>query len=298
MKKYFKGNFHCHSCWSDGEAKPENVVKFYKFVGYDFVGISDHNILTELKNQKNLDICEIPCSEYTGENYCHILAIGVSKAVKPESNSQKSDKLSILQDGINKSIEAGGIPVIAHPFWYWTLDADIIKKTKNCYHFEICNASPDCNSFPLPGFEPGDELWDQLLSSGRKFYGLASDDAHNYYTPYNPRAPFAGKAFNGIFSTKLSPKNILNSLKKGDFFASTGIELKNYNVSKNYVEIEVKQIGREKTVIEFIGNEGKKLMTKTALKGKYFFKGNEKYVRIRIASTAGLWLWTQPIFLH
>jgi hypothetical protein len=43
--EWFKGNVHAHSVWSDGDAFPEMVADWYKSHGYQFLGLSDHNIL-------------------------------------------------------------------------------------------------------------------------------------------------------------------------------------------------------------------------------------------------------------
>lgn len=44
-KKWFKGNTHTHSLWSDGNDFPEMITDWYKQHGYDFLAISDHNVL-------------------------------------------------------------------------------------------------------------------------------------------------------------------------------------------------------------------------------------------------------------
>ena len=44
-RKWFKGNLHTHSFWSDGDEYPEMIMDWYKSNGYDFVALSDHNIL-------------------------------------------------------------------------------------------------------------------------------------------------------------------------------------------------------------------------------------------------------------
>jgi len=44
-KHWYKGVTHFHTLWSDGDAAPETAVKWYTDAGYDFVSISDHNIL-------------------------------------------------------------------------------------------------------------------------------------------------------------------------------------------------------------------------------------------------------------
>ncbi len=46
-KQWYKGNLHTHSYWSDGDEFPEMIMDWYKSNGYDFVALSDHNILGE-----------------------------------------------------------------------------------------------------------------------------------------------------------------------------------------------------------------------------------------------------------
>src|SRR3990170_3142765 len=43
--KWYKGNTHTHSYWSDGDDFPEMIMDWYKNHGYDFICLSDHNIL-------------------------------------------------------------------------------------------------------------------------------------------------------------------------------------------------------------------------------------------------------------
>ena len=45
--KWYKGNLHAQSYWSDGDEFPEMAVEWYKSRGYDFVALSEHNILAE-----------------------------------------------------------------------------------------------------------------------------------------------------------------------------------------------------------------------------------------------------------
>ncbi|MCB1244504.1 MAG: PHP domain-containing protein [Verrucomicrobiales bacterium] len=44
---YYRGNTHTHSLWSDGNDFPEMIVDWYQQQGYDFIALSDHNILAE-----------------------------------------------------------------------------------------------------------------------------------------------------------------------------------------------------------------------------------------------------------
>lgn len=45
--RWWKGNLHTHTLWSDGDSFPELVVDWYKKNGYHFLALSDHNVLDE-----------------------------------------------------------------------------------------------------------------------------------------------------------------------------------------------------------------------------------------------------------
>lgn len=45
--KWYKGNLHTHSYWSDGDEFPEMIMHWYKDHDYQFLALSDHNIIAE-----------------------------------------------------------------------------------------------------------------------------------------------------------------------------------------------------------------------------------------------------------
>ena len=46
-EKWYKGNLHTHSYWSDGDEFPEMIMQWYKDHDYQFVALSDHNIIAQ-----------------------------------------------------------------------------------------------------------------------------------------------------------------------------------------------------------------------------------------------------------
>ena len=44
--RWFKGNTHTHSLWSDGNDFPDMIADWYKKNGYNFLVLSDHNVLS------------------------------------------------------------------------------------------------------------------------------------------------------------------------------------------------------------------------------------------------------------
>src|SRR2546422_10076495 len=42
--RWWKGNLHTHTFWSDGDDFPESIVDWYRTNGYHFLALSDHNV--------------------------------------------------------------------------------------------------------------------------------------------------------------------------------------------------------------------------------------------------------------
>lgn len=66
-KNWFKGNLHTHSYWSDGDEFPEVIMDWYKSNDYEFIALSDHNILAE--GDKWIDISEDSIYQTAFQNY-------------------------------------------------------------------------------------------------------------------------------------------------------------------------------------------------------------------------------------
>lgn len=54
--QWYKGNTHCHTLWSDGDMAPELLVGWYKHHGYDFLCLSDHNIMNDGSAERYMPI--------------------------------------------------------------------------------------------------------------------------------------------------------------------------------------------------------------------------------------------------
>lgn len=43
--RWYRGNLHTHSLWSDGDDYPEMIAAWYREHGYDFVAMTDHDVI-------------------------------------------------------------------------------------------------------------------------------------------------------------------------------------------------------------------------------------------------------------
>jgi hypothetical protein len=46
--RWYKGNTHTHTLNSDGDSTPDEVVRWYREHGYQFLVLTDHNFLTSV----------------------------------------------------------------------------------------------------------------------------------------------------------------------------------------------------------------------------------------------------------
>ena len=86
---WFKGNTHAHTTESDGDSSPEYVAQWYKAHGYDFLVISDHNVLVDpgtLGHLVDESFLLIPGEEVTssfGDAAVHLNGLNLHELVPP-----------------------------------------------------------------------------------------------------------------------------------------------------------------------------------------------------------------------
>ena len=98
-----------------------------------------------------------------------------------------------------------------------------------------------------------------------------------------------------VRAERLAPRLIVDALERGDFYASTGVELSDYNVTDKAITITIKQQESNKYRIQFIGRNGRLLSEATSSPATYTFTGDERYVRAKILESNGRVAWTQPV---
>lgn len=72
--QWWKGNTHTHTWWSDGDSPPEIVSAWYREHGYDFLVLSDHNIMQKGHLERGEKV-QWPTFWYTLDREEHKLAL-------------------------------------------------------------------------------------------------------------------------------------------------------------------------------------------------------------------------------
>ena len=185
-----------------------------------------------------------------------------------------------IQRDVDAIRKAGGVPHVNHPNFGWVISGDDLQRLERTRLFEVYNGHHLVNNAGGGGVPGMEEVWDRLLSSGKVMYGIADDDAHTFKQPGNPDVAGPGRGWVVVRAERLAPRPIVEALERGDFYASTGVELSDYQVTAKDITITIKQQGSSKYRIQFIGKNGRVLNEATSSPATYTFAGDER-VRAR-----------------
>jgi hypothetical protein len=298
--KWYKGNTHTHTLNSDGDSTPDEVVRWYREHNYQFLVLTDHNYLTSVEGLNALHGADekflvIKGEEVTDEfekKPIHINSLNPVSLVKPQGGTSV---LNAMQRDVDAIRAARGVPHINHPNFHWAITAEDLRQLNNNKLFEIYNGHPQVNNLGGGGVPGLEEMWDIVLSSGRLLYGIAVDDAHVFKRPWDKNASTPGHGWVYVRAESLSPNAIMTALEQGDFYASTGVELSDYEASPKQLKITIKETKYSKYRVQFIGRGGNILKDLTTNPAVYAVQGNEGYVRAKVLESNGQFAWTQPV---
>jgi len=302
--RWLKGNTHTHTLNSDGDSTSGDVVTWYRAHGYQFLVITDHEFLTDVGPLNGLYGAEekfllIPGQEVSGRadgpKPVHVNQIGAKRVVMPMRSGAIFD---VLQKDVNLVREAGALVQINHPNFGWALSGADLARVENANFVEIWNGHPQVNNLGGGGVAAAEAMWDEALTAGRRLFAIADDDSHHFRIERlaDPTAAAPGFGWIYVRAPRLDTTEILAAMARGDFYASSGVELTDIVATAKSLTITIKADPVSKYRVEFVGAGGAVLAETATNVATYEFRGTEKYVRARIFESNGKRAWTQPVF--
>ncbi len=300
--RWFKGNTHTHTLNSDGDSTPDEVVRWYREHGYHFVFLTDHNFITDVSALQALHGADDRFLVIKGEEVSasfdkkplHINGLDPAERVEPRTGTSVVD---VLQKNVDAIRAVEGVPHINHPNFRWAISPEELGAVRNNKLFEVFNGHPMVNNLGGGDRPSLEEAWDMLLSQGLELYGLATDDAHHFKRPWDSTSSRPGQGWIVVRAPALEARALLAAMERGDFYASTGVTLSDYEATSQAVRVTVRKDGWSRYRIDFIGKGGTVLETATDSPAEYHIRGTEGYVRAKISDSNGHVAWTQPIMV-
>ncbi len=275
--KWLRGNLHAHTTVSDGSRTPQRTINDYAKRGYDFLAITDHDVQSTSKDYRKWDakgLVLINGNEISA-NGPHIVHLDGSRLVEP---------LPIRQEALNLINDSKGMAVIAHPNWMAKFDDTTVEQLQEWIGYvgiEIFNGLIG----RLKGTRYCTNKWDQLLTQGRRIWGFANDDSHSDED--------VEQGWNMVYTKDRSAKAVLDALRMGRFYASTGVVINRIQVKGATIRIETENAAR----IVGVKENGRRVATVDDSGITYQVPSGVQYVRFECWGTGESFAWTQPFFV-
>lgn len=111
---WLKGNIHSHTTVSDGVCEPDRQIRDYRDRGYDFLAVTDHNIMDSFQQELE-GICLIPGWErditYSKTKCVHLVGLSGRPAGEQKAFSMERPDPSEVTVPAADGQYAGGRPV-------------------------------------------------------------------------------------------------------------------------------------------------------------------------------------------
>jgi hypothetical protein len=317
-QQWFRGNTHTHTSNSDGDSPPDTVVRWYRDAGYAFLFVTDHERITDpaplnarlgvparflLIAGEEVTQLVADSTHPDRRRQAHVNALGLTRVVTRLGERGIAQGIS-LADAYARNIAeiraAGGIAQVNHPNFRWSVRLEDLTALPDSTLLEIWNAHTGVNNAggvdPAGRVAPSAEaLWDSLLTRGNVVFAVADDDSHSFRASdadsYALTRP--GRAWIMVRADTVTEPAILGAIRRGDFYASTGVTLSELAVTDSAITIAVLPVYDSRYTTEFIGSGGRVLATSHARRASYTIRGDEGYVRARVSDSNGWKAWTQ-----
>jgi len=311
---WYKGEFHCHSYWSDGNTLPELAIDWYRSDGFHFMSLTDHNVLqldpnrwrevdpvlveesrkkfgddfveTKEENGKTLihlktihqlrelfnkdgDFLLIPGHEQNARvagRTLHANAVNISESIPFPNDfpSVMEAALNWRKAALENAAKNGnvGFWMLNHPEWpYFDVTPEMLIEASDIEFYEWNISSPAWYDPIHPDHPTHEKYWDivnsfRLLQGNKPIYLVAADDTHEYrrfgHNSVNP-----GHGWVGVRAEKLEANALFTAMKNGDFYSSTGVELKDiqFDANTGTLHVEIKPEEGVFYSIRFVGTK-------------------------------------------
>lgn len=232
--EWLRGNTHTHTTASDGKMTVPEAAAWYEAQGYDFLCITDHDVIAELDQESGSQIVLIPGAEIMTDwpeaFGAEICALGITQLKRTHVHPQ------LLIDDV---LAQGGVPFMSHPHMSG-VHSGLMMKLEGLVGIEVFNAH--CYGTRRRGFST--TQWDELLTVGKCVWGCAADDRHtsNENLSDSKQGYDQAKAWVMVKAGDNSPHAILNALRDGMFYSTTGPEIKDIQIIDDHIVVRTSPV--------------------------------------------------------
>lgn len=275
--QWYRGNLHTHTTRSDGKLAPSDVVAWYHKHGYDFVALTDHWHTTS-EGAENAPITvllgqEIDVTPPGEAQSLHIVAIGLNE--RPDLPEGRP-----AQGSIDVLLQMGATCFLAHPYWSG-LAYDEMIGLEGISAVEIYNGSATDDN----GKTHSLVHWDDLLHRGKYWPAIATDDAHSILVD-------GGRGWVYVKARENTPDTLVDALRRGQFYSSTGPTIDAFDVSGDTVTVRCSPVARINLVSDRERGQVLLMNDQPLTEATMVMRKVTKYIRLEVIDELGRGAWT------
>lgn len=251
----------------------------------------------------------------------HLNASNLLKPIAPPGGTSVRDVMQRMVDAVLRQRQETGraiLPHLNHPNFGWAVTAEDLAGVRGEKFFEVYNGHPSVHNEGDAIHASTERMWDIILTlrltspHPEILYGIAVDDAHHYHTFGSARSN-AGRGWVWVRSAQLTAESLIHALERGDFYASSGVRLKEVKATSRELIVEVEGEPGVSYRTTFIGTRrgvdtasqpvlgangevlpvtrryseriGEVFGEVAGTRAEYTFRGDELYVRARVTSS-------------
>lgn len=254
------------------------------------------------KFERENDFLLIEAEEITDkfrQYHIHINAINLDEVIKPQGGESVVDTMRNNLRAVKEQSERLGRPILTHlnhPNFHWSVTPQQLAEVVEEQFFEVYNGHPGINHLGDKDHPSDEAIWDMantlrmLEHDAPPLFGVATDDSHFYHG--GNVSP--GRGWVMVWAEELDANQLVESMERGEFYASTGVELQKVTYDRGARKhlIEIKPMEGVDFETKFIGtrrstpNEtGELLATVSGTTPEYQLAGDELYIRAVVTST-------------
>jgi hypothetical protein len=191
----------------------------------------------------------------------HLNASNLRDLVAPQGGKSAAE---VVQNNVNAVLDQRKqtgqpmIPHINHPNFIWALTAEDIVSVQGDRFLEIYNGHPITKNEGDSEHASAERIWDIVLTRRlaelglEPIWGTAVDDSHNYHEmkvgESNP-----GRGWLMVRAGELTPAAIIDAMEKGEFYASSGVRLREVQRKADVLTVEIEPEPGVTYTTQFIG---------------------------------------------
>jgi hypothetical protein len=195
----------------------------------------------------------------------HVNGLNIEEEIPAKAKAEAVPAARAYAEAVAEQEAKMGRPMLTilnHPNFAEAVTLEEMLQLPDYRFFEVFNGHPSVNNWghERKGYPSTDQYWDAVLTmrlvkgQNNPLYGVASDDAHNYFN-FGTGEANPGRGWVMVSASTLDAAVLMDAMKAGNFYASTGVILDSILREDTGLSFKIKEERGVAYTTKFIGSK-------------------------------------------